>query len=87
MLHRVFAVTTVLVFASVSAFAGDLSTDEVSAIQEKAKKDAAGMVLPQNNYETLGRQKAEEAQDLSVRGFPEEDRHREGTHPKGGLRA
>ena len=61
MLHRVFVVTTVLVFASLSAFAGDLSTDEISALQEKAKKDAAGMVLPPNDYEALGRQKAEEA--------------------------
>ena len=61
MLHRVFVVTTVLIFASLSGFAGDLSTDEISALQERAKKDAAGMVLPQNDYETLGRQKAEEA--------------------------
>ena len=61
MLPRVFVVATVLVFASLSAFAGDLSTDEISAIQEKAKKDAAGMVLPPNDYEALGRQKAEEA--------------------------
>jgi type-F conjugative transfer system pilin assembly protein TrbC len=49
-----------LALISVCAFAGDLSTDEVSALQEKAKKDAAGMVLPQNDYEDLGRQKAEE---------------------------
>lgn len=61
MLRRVFVVTTVLIFASVSAFAGDLSTDEISALHEKAKKDAAGMVLPPNDYEALGRQKAEEA--------------------------
>jgi type-F conjugative transfer system pilin assembly protein TrbC len=61
MLLRVFAVTTVLVFASFCAFAGELSTDEISAVQEKAKKDAAGMVLPPNDYEALGRQKAEEA--------------------------
>ena len=61
MLHRVFALITALALASVSAFAGDLSTDEISALQEKAKKDAAGMVLPQNDYETIGRQKAEEA--------------------------
>jgi type-F conjugative transfer system pilin assembly protein TrbC len=61
MLLRVFAVTTILVFASVSAFAGDLSTDEISAIQQKAKKDAAGMVLPPNDYEALGKEKAEEA--------------------------
>jgi len=61
MLHRVFALITVVALSSVCAFAGDLSTDEVSALQEKAKKDAAGMVLPQNDYETLGRQKAEEA--------------------------
>ena len=61
MLPRVFAVATVLLFASLCAFAGELSTDEISAIQEKAKKDAAGMVLPPNDYEALGRQKAEEA--------------------------
>jgi type-F conjugative transfer system pilin assembly protein TrbC len=61
MLPRVFIVATVLVFASLCAFAGELSTDEISAIQEKAKKDAAGMVLPPNDYETFGRQKAEEA--------------------------
>jgi hypothetical protein len=61
MLHRVFVVTTVLVFASLCASAGDLSTNEISAMQEKAKKDAAGVVLPPNNYEALGRQKAEEA--------------------------
>ena len=88
MLHRVFVVTTVLIFASLSAFAGDLSTDEISALQERAKKDASGMVLPQNDYETLGRQKAEEAyQDLPVRGVPEEDRPGEGAHSEGGLRA
>jgi type-F conjugative transfer system pilin assembly protein TrbC len=51
----------VLIFASLSAFAGDLSTGEISAIQEKAKKDAAGMVVPPNDYEALGREKAEEA--------------------------
>ena len=61
MLLRVFVVAAVLVLASLCAFAGDLSTDEISAIQEKAKKDAAGMVLPPNDYEALGRQKAEEA--------------------------
>ena len=61
MLLRVFVVTAVLVFASLCAFAGELSTDEISAIQEKAKKDAAGMVLHPNDYEALGRQKAEEA--------------------------
>ena len=61
MLPRVFVVTTTLVFVSLCAFAGELSTDEISAIQEKAKKDAAGMVLPPNDYEALGRQKAEEA--------------------------
>ncbi len=61
MLHRVFVVTAVLVFASVSAFAGELSTDEISAIHEKAKKDAAGFLLPQNDYEALGKEKAEEA--------------------------
>ena len=61
MLHRVFVVTTVLVFVSLCAFAGELSTDEISAIQQKAKKDVAGMVLPPNDYEALGRQKAEEA--------------------------
>ena len=46
MLLRVFVVVAVLALASLSAFAGDLSTDEISALQEKAKKDAAGMVLP-----------------------------------------
>jgi type-F conjugative transfer system pilin assembly protein TrbC len=61
MLHRVFALITALALSSFCAFAGDLSTDEISALQEKAKKDAAGMVLPRNDYETLGRQKAEEA--------------------------
>ena len=61
MLLRVFVVTTVLIFASLCAFAGELSTDEISAIQEKAKKDAAGMVLPPNDYEARGREKAEEA--------------------------
>ena len=61
MLLRVFVVVAVLVLASLSAFAGDLSTDEISSLQEKAKKDAAGMVLPPNDYEALGRQKAEEA--------------------------
>ena len=88
MLPRVFVVATVLVFASLCAFAGDLSTDEISAIQEKAKKDAAGMVLPQNEYEALG--KAESGRGLpalSVRGVPEEDRPGEGAHSKGGLRA
>ena len=64
MLLRVFVVAAVLVFASLCAFAGELSTDEISAIQEKAKKDAAGMVLPPNDYEALGRQKAEEAFEL-----------------------
>ncbi len=59
MLPRVFIVATVLVFASLCAFAGELSTDEISAIREKTKKDAAGMVLPSNDYEALGRQKAE----------------------------
>ena len=88
MLLRVFVVTAVLVFASLCAFAGELSTDEISAIQEKAKKDAAGMVLPPNDYEALGRQKAEEAyRILSVRGIPEEDRPGEGAHSKGDLRA
>ncbi len=61
MLHRVFALITVVALSSLCAFAGDLSTDEISALQEKAKKDAAGMVLPQNDYEGLGRQRAEEA--------------------------
>jgi type-F conjugative transfer system pilin assembly protein TrbC len=61
MLLRVFVVATVLALASLSAFAGGLSTDDIFAIQEKAKKDAAAMVLPQNDYEALGRQKAEEA--------------------------
>ncbi len=61
MLHRVFALITVVALSSLCAFAGDLSTDDISALQEKAKKDAAGMVLPQNGYEALGRQKAEEA--------------------------
>ncbi len=61
MLHRVFALITVVVLSSLCAFAGELSTDEVSALQEKAKKDAAGMVLPRNEYEALGREKAEEA--------------------------
>ena len=61
MLPRVFVVATVLVFVSLCTFAGELSTDEISAIQEKAKKEAAGMVLPLNDYEALGRQKAEEA--------------------------
>jgi type-F conjugative transfer system pilin assembly protein TrbC len=61
MLLRVFVVVAVLVLVSLSAFAGDLSTDEISSLEEKAKKDAAGMVLPLNDYETLGRQKAEEA--------------------------
>jgi type-F conjugative transfer system pilin assembly protein TrbC len=61
MLLRVFVVVAVLVLASLSAFAGDLSTDEISSLQEKAKKHAAGMVLPPNDYEALGRQKAEEA--------------------------
>jgi type-F conjugative transfer system pilin assembly protein TrbC len=61
MLPRILVVATVLVFVSLLAFAGELSTDEISAIQEKAKKDAAGMVLPKNDYEALGRQKAEEA--------------------------
>ena len=61
MLLRVFVVVAVLVLASLSAFAGDLSTDEISSLQEKAKKDAAGMVLPPNDYEAFGRQKAEEA--------------------------
>jgi type-F conjugative transfer system pilin assembly protein TrbC len=60
MLLRVFVVTAVLAFASLCAFAGELSTDEISAIQEKAKKDTAGMVLPLNDYEALGRQKAED---------------------------
>jgi type-F conjugative transfer system pilin assembly protein TrbC len=61
MLHRVFVVVTILLLASLCAFAGELSTDVISAIQEKAKKDAAGMVLPPNDYEPLGKQKAEEA--------------------------
>jgi type-F conjugative transfer system pilin assembly protein TrbC len=61
MLLRVFVVVAVLVLASLSAFAGDLSTGEISSLQEKAKKDAAGMVLPPNDYEALGREKAEEA--------------------------
>jgi type-F conjugative transfer system pilin assembly protein TrbC len=61
MLPRVFVIATVLAFALPSAFAGELSTDEISAIQEKAKKDATGMVLSPNDYEALGRQKAEEA--------------------------
>jgi len=64
MLPRVFAVATVLVFASLAAFAGGLSTDGISAIQEKAKKDASGMALPRNDYETVGREKAEEAYRL-----------------------
>ena len=61
MLLRVFIVVAVLASTSLCAFAGELSTDEISAIQEKAKKDAAGTVLPPNDYEALGRQKAEEA--------------------------
>jgi conjugal transfer pilus assembly protein TrbC len=59
MLHRVFVIGTALVLAS-AAFAGDLSTGDISALQEKAKKDAAGMVLPQNDYEVIGKEKAEE---------------------------
>jgi type-F conjugative transfer system pilin assembly protein TrbC len=60
MLLRVFIIGTALVLAS-AAFAGDLSIGDISALQEKAKKDAADMILPQNSYEALGRQKAEEA--------------------------
>jgi conjugal transfer pilus assembly protein TrbC len=41
-----------------------LHTNEISAIQEKAKKDAAQMALPQNGYEGVGRRKAEEAHTL-----------------------
>jgi type-F conjugative transfer system pilin assembly protein TrbC len=61
MLCRIFALITALALSSVCAFADGLSTDEVSGVQEKAKKDAAGMVLPQNDYEAMGRQKAEDA--------------------------
>jgi type-F conjugative transfer system pilin assembly protein TrbC len=60
MLPRVFVVTTLLMLISLCAYAGGLSTDEISAIQGKAKKDAVGVVLPPNDYEVLGRQKAEE---------------------------
>ncbi len=61
MLYRILALITALALSSVCTFAGDLSTDEVSGLQEKAKKDAAGMVLPQNDYEAIGKEKAEEA--------------------------
>ncbi|MGD0231309.1 MAG: type-F conjugative transfer system pilin assembly protein TrbC [Syntrophorhabdales bacterium] len=60
MLYRLFVIITVLVLAS-AALAGDLSTGDISALQEKAKKDAAGMALPRNDYEALGKEKAEEA--------------------------
>jgi type-F conjugative transfer system pilin assembly protein TrbC len=59
MLHRLFVVA-VLILSS-AAFGGDLSTGDISTLQEKAKKDAAGMVLPPNDYEALGKEKAEEA--------------------------
>jgi hypothetical protein len=39
----VFALITALAFSSVCAFAGDLSTGDISALQEKAKKDVAGI--------------------------------------------
>ncbi len=71
MLPRVFTVTTVLIFVSLCAFAGGLSTDEISAIQEKAKKDAAGMALPPNDYEAP--REAEGGRSLSglsIRGIP-----------------
>ena len=61
MLHRVFALITVVVLSSLCAFAGELSTDDISVLQEKAGKDAAVMVLPPNDYEVLGAEKAEEA--------------------------
>lgn len=60
MLLRLFVVVTVLAFTSLCAHAGELSPNDISAMQAKAKKDAAAMALPSNDHEEIGRQKAEE---------------------------
>ena len=60
MLFRLCALAIALVFTS-AAFAGDLSTEEISALKEKAKKDASSTTLPHNEYEAIGKEKAKEA--------------------------
>jgi type-F conjugative transfer system pilin assembly protein TrbC len=55
---------SLLLIALSSASFADPGTDEISAIRQKAKKDAAHMTLPANDYEALGRIKAEEAYKL-----------------------
>ena len=59
MLHRLFALGIILIASVV--FAGDLTTDDISALLEKAKKDAVIMVLPKNDYEGVAKKQAEEA--------------------------
>ena len=59
MLPRLYAVTMVLLLSVASASAMD--PGDISAIQEKAKKDAASMAIPQNDYQAIGQGRAEEA--------------------------
>ena len=69
MLHRVLIlkrqlVASLLILALSSLSFADPGTDEISAIGQKAKQDAAQMTLPANGYEALGKVKAEEAYKL-----------------------